>query len=116
MVDNTLDIQPDKREDCTVVHLKGSLVFDNCDQLKKQIEALMKSGVKQVILDFSGLRYLDSAGMGTIVGIKVNMAKHTGSLRLAGLRDEVVFIFKASRILRIFDVCDTLDQALGKAW
>ena len=51
--------------------------------------ALIESGTRDLVINLSEVRYLDSASLGCLMDISRNMSRSGGSVKLVGLRDRV---------------------------
>jgi anti-anti-sigma factor len=59
----------------TKIRCHGRLVSDNASQVKEPVKPLIVRGGR-IILDFADLEYLDSSGLGALVGLKVSAINH----------------------------------------
>jgi|SRR5580698_753209 anti-anti-sigma factor len=64
----------------TTIRCHGRLVSDNASQMKELVKPLISQGGR-IILDFGDLEYMDSSGLGALVGLKVS-AIHQGLCKL----------------------------------
>jgi anti-anti-sigma factor len=64
----------------TTIHCRGRLVNQTAAQVKDLVKPLIAQGGR-IVLDFGDLEYLDSSGLGALVGLKVS-ALHQGLCRL----------------------------------
>jgi len=90
----------------TVVAVSGQIVLGReCQRVEWAIEALIREGKRNVILDLANLTHIDSTGVGIIVTACGKMAAAAGELRLAALQPriaEVIHIAKLDRILAVY--------------
>jgi len=61
----------------------------------------------------AGVNFIDSSGLGTLVGILRTVEKEGGQVRIAGLIPEVLVIFELTRLHRIFDIYETAAAAMA---
>jgi len=111
-----ITIESDELDSCTVIRLKGVLNFENCTELKRVIEYLVENSKLKIVLDLSELKFVDSAGLGTVVGAKVRLSQANGLLRLGGANNDILEVLRRSRLIRLFDIRDTVDEAVSGAW
>jgi anti-anti-sigma factor len=99
----------------TVVTISGRLVLGReLDQLAAEVQTLLDQKQKKIVFDISGLDYLDSAGMGTLVSCVTQIKKSGGTLRLAGANARVQKLFDMARVGDILSVYPTVaDAAAG---
>jgi anti-sigma B factor antagonist len=65
-----------------------------------------------VLLDMSGLKFVDSSGLGALLSCLRNMNNKSGELRLFGLTASVMALFELVRMHRIFAIYNTREEAL----
>jgi anti-sigma B factor antagonist len=87
-----------------LVKLKGRIVLDECDRLKSTIVPAITPSVRQVNLDLSEVDFIDSAGLGVLVGIKVSSKKHGADLALLSPSRDVSNILVVSKLDSIFSL------------
>jgi anti-sigma B factor antagonist len=86
------------------VRIEGALDAASAPQLKTALEKLAAEQPAKVICDLSALRLIDSAGVGSIVALYKRMQVYGGVLKVQGLRDQPLAIFKVLRLERVFDL------------
>jgi anti-sigma B factor antagonist len=86
------------------VRIEGALDASSAPQLKVALEKLAAEQPARVVCDLSSLRLIDSAGVGSIVALYKRMQTYGGVLKVKGLRDQPLAIFKVLRLERVFDV------------
>ncbi len=85
--------------DITIVHMTGKLTLGPDSQgLEALVLDLLKKDQKKVIFDLSGVSYIDSTGMGVIVSCLSKLMKAGGGLRLTGVAERVLHLFKITRL------------------
>lgn len=84
----------------------------NSDQLKAEMNRLFEEGKKDVIVDLVDVRFIDSSGLGVLVSGYKNASTRQGSLKLTGLQTQVKSMFELTRLHRVFDIFQTVDDAL----
>jgi len=84
----------------------------NSEELKAEMNRLFASGAKELIVDLKDVRFIDSSGLGVLVSGFKNASTRQGSLRLAGLQTQVKSMFELTRLHRVFDIFQTVDEAL----
>lgn len=86
----------------TIVELSGRLnVGKNLSSNEAAILDLIKAGCRKLILDFSKLDYIDSAGIGAVVGWRNKMHEAGGRIRIAGAQGPIARTFQVIQMSRI---------------
>ncbi len=89
--------------DFTVFSMDGRFDAFGARELKNVVSQVNVTK-KRFILDMAGVNFIDSSGLGTLVGILRTVEKEGGQIRIAGLIPEVLIIFELTRLHRIFDI------------
>jgi len=84
----------------------------NSDELKTEMNRIFDQGTKDILLDLKEVRFIDSSGLGVLVSGFKNASTRQGSLRLCGLQTQVKSMFELTRLHRVFDIFQTVDEAL----
>jgi anti-sigma B factor antagonist len=96
------------REGERILRLNGPLVITNLFQFQSKIRADESS---RLIIDFTGVPYVDSAGIGALVGAYVTHQKGGRTLALVGVSERVFNALKVTHVENFFRFFDTLDAA-----
>lgn len=87
-----------------LIRLAGRIVLDECDRLKSSIDPLITPSTTHIHLDLSEVEFIDSAGLGALVRVKVSSNKHRSQLALLNPSRSVSDILMVSKLDTIFDV------------
>ena len=95
----------------TILALKGRLVLDDGDVLlRERVDALVSRGEVRIVIDFSDLDYVDSAGIGVLIGKYLSVRRKGGSLKL--LRLSMHHALEITHLLTVFETFDDEDTAV----
>ena len=84
-----------------------------CDTYKNKLETIINENkYKKVIMDFSNVTFIDSSGLGLILGRYNQLKKHNGTLYMTGVSKQAEKIFNIAGIWTIMDRYENLEQAL----
>jgi anti-sigma B factor antagonist len=98
----------------TVLDLKGKLTLGDGDEaLKNKIQGLVGQGQKQILLNFAGVPYVDSSGLGAMIGCYTTVTRAGGSLRLVNLTNRLTDLLSITKLLTVFDTYTTESEAVG---
>ena len=108
-----LKIHTHTTEDITILGCSGRIVFgDETAALREQVKGLLDAGKKQIVLDLGGISYIDSGGLGTLVGLHTTARNAGGSIMLANLTQRVGDLLQVTKLLTVFDVYDSEEKAI----
>jgi anti-sigma B factor antagonist len=93
----TLTLVTEKTPTEATVRCSGRITMENADQLRDTARKLIAES-KRLVLDLSDVSYLDSSGLGTIVGVYISAKKAGCQLTLINLTPRVKEIFSLTRL------------------
>lgn len=73
----------------------------NANTFKTETCALVEGGASQIIIDFEEVSFLDSSGLGALVGVMKRIG-HRGDIAVCGLDEELKLMFRISRMDKVF--------------
>jgi anti-sigma B factor antagonist len=88
--------------DGTTIRIEGTLDAVTAPELRGVVDTLVAEQKKNVLLELSGLRLIDSSGVGVIVSLFKRIRAQGGDVKIQGLRDQPKAIFKLLRLDRVF--------------
>ena len=108
-----MDIEERAMGDVVVLDLKGRVTLGEGDQLlKDKVNSLMNQGKKKIVLNLAGVPYIDSAGLGQIVGTYTTVSRQGGSLKLANLTKKIADLLAITKLLTVFETFDSENEAV----
>lgn len=93
-----------------VVHLQGEVDLASAPQLRRGIYELIDQGHHRVAVDLSGVEFMDSTGLGVLIGALKRLRESGGSMVLAGIRPAVSRVFEITGLDRIFTIHGSLTE------
>jgi len=101
------------RERAVVVSLAGEARSDNLQPLELALARLLARRVPLVVLDCSALTLLSSLAMGLLIGLRRDLGRWQGRVKLAGVSPLIEEALRVTRIIELFEVHATVEQALA---
>jgi len=92
--------------------LENRIVADVAPQFKESLIAYVSNGNKNIVLDLSDVTFIDSSGLGALIGSLKAVGKD-GELVLCGARDAVVNMLKLTRMDKVFHIFTTREEAVS---
>jgi anti-anti-sigma factor len=90
--------------DAIVVRCTGKLVAVTTGILQSEVRSLL-SGSQRIVLDLTDLGYMDSSGLGSIIGLYVSAKTAGARLEVIHLSQRVRHLFSITNVLSLFEVC-----------
>jgi anti-sigma B factor antagonist len=100
-------------EGVAIVDCDGRLVFgDETAALRSQVKDELAEA-RQVVLNLAHVNYVDSGGLGTLVGLFTSARAAGGDIKLAGLTPRVVDLLNITKLATIFEAHKTVEDAVA---
>ena len=109
-----MEIKLKKKGEKVVARTKGQLDTRTTQEFKKVLLELIDNGARNIILDFSELHFITSAGLSCILVLLKRMEVEEGELSLAAPKEQVKKVLDISGLCSCMPVFDTLAAAVAK--
>lgn len=97
-----------------VIRAEGEVDLYSSPELRKELKKQIKARTNLVVIDLSGVEYMDSSGVATLIEGLQGLGKVGGHLCLAGLNDSVMQVLKFVHLDKVFDIVPEVAEALKK--
>lgn len=95
--------------DRTVVTLGGEIDVYTAPLLRDAISDLVAQGSHDIVIDLTGVGFLDSTGLGVLVGGLKKVRAHDGTLELVCDQERLLKIFRITGLAKVFVIHESLD-------
>ena len=100
--------------DVAVMALEGRIVFgEETNSIRDQVKALLASGKRKLVLNMEKVTFVDSTGLGTLVGVRQSAKSANAQLRLSNVESRYSELLKMTQLWPLFDVSGTEAEAIG---
>jgi anti-sigma B factor antagonist len=115
MAQDTLSIDVSGAKDGSVVlfALGGSLDIATSPSLRAALMDAAEGENHEIIVDLSHLEFLDSTGLGALIGAHRRASEHHGSVRLVAHEGQILRLLRITGLLDVFAVYPTVEAALA---
>lgn len=97
-----------------IVRLDGELDMHSAGEFRKTVDdALEKSGAKHILLNLNNVSFVDSSGLGVILGRYKHVSQLGGQMLATKIQPQVAKIFEFSGLFRIIKTYNSETEALG---
>jgi len=109
-----LKVTPRRVDDSTqALDLEGEVDVYTAPILRQEIMDQVDAGVKSLLVNLEKVEYLDSTGLGILIGGVKRMKEQGGAMKLVGPSARITRIFEITGLNRIFDVYASESDALA---
>jgi stage II sporulation protein AA (anti-sigma F factor antagonist) len=100
--------------DKLIVHLKGELDHHSAQEVRNKIDdRLDRERINKLIMDFSGVTFMDSSGIGVVIGRYKKLSYNKGKICVINVRGSVNKVFELSGMYKIIKLYDSFEQAVN---
>ena len=96
-----------------VVNVEGEIDIYTAPRLRELLIDLASKGSYQLIVNLDKVGFLDSTGLGVLVGGVKRVRAHDGSLDLVCTQQRILKIFRITGLTKVFGIYETVDQAIA---
>lgn len=82
-------------------------------QLHDRIRSLINDKIIKVVIDLSGVKWINSSGLGVLMATMTTLKNSGGELKLANVTEKVESLLMITQLMRIFETYETVDRALA---
>jgi stage II sporulation protein AA (anti-sigma F factor antagonist) len=107
-----MDLIVKEKKKSVVVKIVGEIDQHNAEELRQSVDkAFERSRCSNMIFDFSAVSFMDSAGIGLLIGRYKNVRSRGGNVAIVGMNRDLSRIYTISGLKKIMACHGTLDEA-----
>ena len=99
----------------TVLAVRGEIDVAAAPGLREQLIALIEDGTDRLLVDLEGVDFIDSTGLGVLVGAVRRARAADGDVRLVCTNSRLRKVFDVTGLDEVFVIADTVDDAVAMA-
>ncbi len=108
-----MKIEQQTRTGVTVLSLSDKIIgASDSALLNDKIHELVDANSKKVVLDLSGVQWINSSGIGTLISAMTALHNAGGHLKLASVPDKIKSILTITKLTSVLEIYSTVDDAL----
>jgi anti-sigma B factor antagonist len=109
----SLRIDSRQADGVTILSPQGRIVFgEEAAALREHLKRVLGS-TRQIVLNLSGVSYIDSGGLGTLVGVYSSARAGGAEIKLTGLGQRLRDVLQITKLVTVFEVYDTEQEAVA---
>lgn len=102
-----------KSDNTLIIYMKGELDHHTSENVRIKIDnKIDETGVKNLVLEFSDVSFMDSSGIGVVIGRYRKVSEYGGKVAIVGLRPEIRRVFELSGMFKIIKEYKDLENAI----
>ena len=108
-MDLGLDVK--ERNGWAVLSVQGEVDVYTAPQFREQLIQLVDQGQRSILVDLEGVEFLDSTGLGVLVGGLKRVRSHDGDLALVCTQRRILKVLEITGLTKVFTIHDSVDAA-----
>lgn len=108
-----LDLEVTKKDGAAVLRVTGEIDVATAPRLREQVVALVGEGETRIVVDLEGVDFIDSTGLGALVGALKRIRTHGGELAIVCTQSRLLKVFEITGLVRVFELHDTVNAAVA---
>ncbi|MFN2493123.1 MAG: STAS domain-containing protein [Pyrinomonadaceae bacterium] len=109
-----LEVKERQAGDVTILDMNGSVrMGEGAISLRNSIRGLVDRDKKKILLNLSGVKNIDSSGIGELIANYTTISRDHGQLKLLNLTDKIRDLLVITKLLTVFDAYDNEAEALN---
>lgn len=108
-----LGVEVSKQDGAAVLTVTGEIDVATAPRLREHVVSLVGEGETRIVVDLEGVDFIDSTGLGALVGALKRVRTHDGELLIVCTRPRLLKVFEITGLVRVFEIHGTLEAALA---
>jgi anti-sigma B factor antagonist len=114
-LEESVDLKLDHhtKDGIEIVEVEGEIDVYTAPRLRELLIELVNNGHYQLVVNMEKVEFLDSTGLGVLVGGLKRVRAHDGSLDLVCTQERILKIFRITGLTKVFGIHGTVDEAIA---
>ena len=108
-----LEVDTSQRNGRNVLALRGEIDVYTAPRLRQALIDLVEKGARDILVDMSKVDFLDSTGLGVLVGGLKRVKANEGSLEIVATNERILKIFEITGLSKVFPMHPSVEEALS---
>jgi anti-sigma B factor antagonist len=101
----------ESRPPYTILVVTGEVDVYTAPRLREKLVELVGQGHRKIVADLEGVDFLDSTGLGVLVGGLKRLRSHGGDLSLICTQPRILKVFEITGLTSVFSIAESKDTA-----
>jgi anti-sigma B factor antagonist len=109
-----MKIKTTEKYGAVVIELKGNVMGgDDTKEFNELLHKFLDEGKTHVVVDLGDVKFMNSSGLGMLIGGLTTMKKANGSLKLARVTEKIESLLIITKLVTIFEFYETVEEAVN---
>ena len=102
-----------EKENIVVLELSGKIMGGpDASLLNDKLHELVEAGKNKVIVDLGKVNWMNSSGLGILIGALTTIRNNNGELKLANVTERIKSLFIITKLITVFESHDSVESAI----
>lgn len=107
-----MELNENRQGDVVILSLSGRLDSNTADGFEEKLLGKIRGGEKLIVLDFSDLEYISSAGLRVLLKAARELKQTDGKMHLCELKDYIQEVFDLSGFVSFLPIYGSVDESV----
>lgn len=109
-----MKIKTSEKYEAVIIELKGNVMGgEDTKDFNDTLHKLVDEGKTNIVMDLSSVKFMNSSGLGMLIGGLTTMKKANGHFKLANVTDKIESLLIITKLITIFETYDSVDKAVA---
>jgi anti-anti-sigma factor len=104
-----MEIQVESRGDRRIIRIKDKITFEHCPMLQSHLDPVLEPGVREIVIDFKDVPFMDSSGIGEILRLFKQLRDRNGDLVLINPNRKLRNLFTMYRFEKFMKIREEVE-------
>jgi len=111
--EDRMNIKAEEFDGVVVLSIKGNLMGGpETISVHEKVKEFIAQGKKKIVIDLSGVKWMNSSGLGAMMGCLTSLKNANGDLKLSGVTEKVKSLFMITKLITIFETYSSPEEAV----
>jgi len=106
-----LELEVADHDGASLLVVHGQIDVYTAPRLRERLVEMVSQGARRILVDLNDVDFLDSTGLGVLVGVLKRVRSHEGELTLICGRPRILKVFEITGLTKVFSIRPTVDAA-----
>jgi len=109
-----MNIDINENDGIVIITVKGNLMGgQETLDVHEKVKELTEAGKKKFVIDLSKVKWMNSSGLGTMMGCLTSIKNASGELKICGVTEKVKSLFMITKLITLFEAHDSVEDAVN---
>ena len=106
-----MQVKENRSNDILIFNVDGDIDINSSPEIRKIFDKPITEKVMKIVINLSDVSYVDSSGLATLVELLKKTKIYGGKLRLSNLSAKVKSLFEITKLEKLFEIFETVEEA-----